>query len=276
MTATDLSRARRGLTPFAALLCLLLSASCAVFADEEAPKKLRLVSFAIPIMVEDQHHGAIIELTHAVARQAGIELEISIEPPLRAQRYFSEGKFDGIFPALEIYFPYHPYQRTRRLITHKRDFIFSNIKQPVYRSLSELKGKRVGVTRGYAYPQKMMQGLGIIMDPADSDEANAKRLSLGRVDAFIVEERTGLKAFFDSHVHKKIHYCANCPILESEVFYAFADTPEGKQWAEQFDRALAELEAAGTHAEIFSRAAKFLYLRDLMSRLQNDDSKEAY
>lgn len=236
------------------LLALLLPATT-VLAESPLP----VVTYPIPVHVENANSGLFIDLAKAVADKAGIPIRISVQPPPRAIQNFSGGSHAMLFPALDVLFPADTtIVRSPEAIDCKEDFVFTREGTPRLTSLEDLAGHRVGITRGYPYAREVSDGKLFVVEPANSDEANLKKLVAGHIDAFILDEKTGIKALEATGLTQKVQYDQSRPVSRQEVYYAFQNTPEGRQLAERFSAALAELKQDGryqsiTHGITFAR-----------------------
>ncbi|MCP5206202.1 MAG: transporter substrate-binding domain-containing protein [Hahellaceae bacterium] len=234
----------------AVFLGLMLFQS-AVHANE----KLSFITFPIPSMVINSNEGKFIELTKAVAEKAGIDIAISVYPAKRAQQFFLSQQADAIFPALDSYFPNKHPHRSQELLMVKRIYIFSKKDQPIYKSMDELEGKRIGTTLGYTYADTLKHIKDTTIDQADSDESNAQKLARGWIDAFLVEEWSGLKAFENTSTLNQVHYDVNSPISSFDVYYAFQPSLRGKRIAETFDRVLRQMKEDGSYQVIMQNTS---------------------
>lgn len=233
----------------AAVFLGLMLFQSALFANE----KLSLITFPIPSMVINSNEGKFIELTKAIAEKAGVDISIDVYPAKRAQQFFLSRHADGIFPALDSYFPNTPPHRSQELLMVKRIYIFSRKNQPIYKSMAELEGKRIGTTLGYTYADAHQHMNNTTIDQADSDEANAVKLARGWIDAFLVEELSGLKAFENTQTLNQVHYDVDSPVSSFDVYYAFQPTPRGKRLAEQFDVVLRQMKEDGSYQAIIQK-----------------------
>jgi polar amino acid transport system substrate-binding protein len=213
---------------------------------------LRMGTYPIPKMVESEDRGVFIDLAREVAKRAGYVLDLEIAPPPRIVGDFSQGKFDGFFPALDVLLVFGAAAKSSPVYT-KQDFAFFRKEGAELRTIEDLEGKRVGITRGYPYAAELMSNRKILFDSADDDVTNMKKLASGRIDAFVVEERNGLEALKKSG-GVSVTYDATKPISRQAVYFAFKSTPEGKSAAEAFSRALGEMKKDGSLAKILSRA----------------------
>ena len=207
-------------------------------------------TFPIPLMVESKDKGVFIDLTKEVARRAGIEIAIQVAPPLRTLQSFGQKKIDCIFPGLDVTMP-GKFARSST-VSIKRDFSFYQ-KGKNLATIQDLEGKKVGITRGYPYAKALTENKTIRFDPINSDVTNMKKLSAGRLDAFVVEEKSGLKALEQAGA-TNIEYNKEQPISEQDVYYAFQDTERGRAMAKKFSEALEQMKKDGTFGKIMSKA----------------------
>ncbi len=211
-----------------------------------AAKAYKLGTFPIPLMVESKDKGIFIDLTKEVAKRAGIELEIIVEPAKRITNGFEKNEVDILYPGLDVTMPI-PVEKTSPVYM-KTDYVFYKSDTP-YRTLADLKGKKVGITNGYPYVKEVTENKSFIIEAANDDVTNMKKLEAGRVDAFIVEERSGVKALEESKAQGVV-YDKGQALSNQEVFYAFQKTPEGKDLADKFSKALDDMKKDGTFAKI--------------------------
>jgi len=230
------------------LITLFLLLSAFAFSSET----LTIATFHIPLMVESKDEGVFIELTEALAKEAGLELTIIVLPPQRALQELAAQKVDGVFPGLKVLMV-GSYERSE-LIYVKRDYVFTIKGNPPIETIEELSGKHVGVTSGYPYVKKLTSNESINLDVANSDNQNVKKLTSGRIDAFVVEERSGLKAFVDNGSQDEIFYNPSQPLSEQDVFYAFQKNIRGKVLADKISAALLVLKQNGTFERIMAKA----------------------
>ena len=208
-------------------------------------------SFPIPVHVENERQGVFVELTLEIARRTRTDVALHVVPPRRALDNFANQTFAGLFPALDVSFePGQKMLRTSEAIDCKEDFVFTVRGKPFLRTLADLRGKRVGITRGYPYAREVTDRPDFTLEMAASDQANIEKLLAGRLDAFVLDEKTGLKAFNLLGALPQMQYQAGMPVSRQEVYYAFQATPEGRNLADTFSAALREMKSDGRYQAI--------------------------
>jgi polar amino acid transport system substrate-binding protein len=214
-----------------------------------AAKPLRIATFPIPLMVESESKGVFIALTREIAKRSHVDIQIEVSPTAKTLLDFSTNKVDAFFPALDVYTPKRA-ARTSAFYT-KVDFVFS-AKGKNLNSIKDLEGKKVGLTFRYPYVKELTQNKKIHFEFADDDVTNMKKIALGTIDAFVVEERSGLQALSLSG-KTNIHYNKDKPLSRQDVFYAFQDDEQGKDMAELFNRAIDAIRKDGTYDRLMNQ-----------------------
>ncbi|MCP4671303.1 MAG: transporter substrate-binding domain-containing protein [Desulfobacula sp.] len=232
------------------MLCMLfvLPFTTPVFAGDYT-----IASFPIPLMVESPDKGIFIEVTKEIAKRSGLDIEIKIFPTKRTVINFHENKVDGFFPALDVMInkDISPSEE----MYFKKDFVFVKEGSSPVSTIEGLAGKKVGITMGYPYAKKITDAQGFTIEVAPNDMVNIKKLAAGRIDVFIVEEKSGLQALKESGV-SGITYEAGKPISKQKVYYAFQPDAKGKEVAAKFSQALSSMKKDGTFGKIMSKASQ--------------------
>lgn len=247
-------------------LCCLQLAGARVLATPmgtASPGKVSRTDFAtylIPVHVESAQQGLFIELMREVGATAGLQnVHIEVMPPPRALRGLMTGTHDAVFPALDIFFePGQPLVRTAETIDCKEDFVFTARGAPLLRTLTDLRGKVVGITHGYPYSREVMAAQGFTLEVAVSDELNIRKLAAGRIDAFVLDEKTGIQAAKALGLSDAIQYDSLSPVSRQDVYVAFQPNERGRELAGRTSEALRQLKASGryhaiTHGITFAR-----------------------
>ena len=231
---------RKYLVPLALLACMSTPQAA-----------VDMATFPIPVHVESETKGLFIELTREIAKTTGHEIQIKVMPPPRAAQGSAEGAFAGLFPALDINFaPGQSITRTAESLDCKEDFVFTRKGAPYLKTLDDLKGKRIGITRGYPYAREVTENKNFTIEAAPSDESNIRKLVAGHLEAFVLDEKTGIKAFETLGLTAQMQYDPKQPVSRQDVYYAFQNSPEGAALASQFSTALAQMKADGRYQKI--------------------------
>ncbi|MDP3584211.1 MAG: transporter substrate-binding domain-containing protein [Thiobacillus sp.] len=265
MNQTMPFRQGRMLASALAFVCLFLASARADASSmgAAAPAKVPRIDFAtylIPVHVESPQQGLFIELMREVAAGARFQnFSIEVMPAPRALRSLMTGTHDAVFPALDIFFePGQPVVRTAETIDCKEDFVFTARGAPLLRSLADLRGKVVGITHGYPYSREVMAASGHTLEVAVSDELNIRKLVAGRIDAFVLDEKTGIQAAKALGLSDAIQYDSLAPVSRQDVYVAFQPNERGRELAGRTSEALRQLKASGryqaiTHGITFAR-----------------------
>ena len=205
-------------------------------------KPVVLATFPIPLMVENEDHGIFVKVTKEIARREKLDLKLILHAPGKAHLEFSNSKVHGILPALDGHMPVNcaksvEYYRKVGFVFHRKDMVL--------KSLKDLEGKKVALTFRYNYGADLLQNKKIRFEYAKDDVLNMQKLGKKMIDAFVVEERSGLKALQLSG-EKNIHFDKSEPIFETPVFFAFQGNAEGKALASTFTKAIEAMRADGS------------------------------
>lgn len=231
------------------LFCVFVFQAGLVNADT-----IKVISFPIPLMVESESEGVFIDLVKEIDNRIDYDVEISVYPTKRTVSMFHEGAVDGFFPALDVVLG-KPVSKSANIYI-KEDFGFVKNGNTPPTSVDGLKGKSVGLTAGYPYVKEISDLQEAKIGFAQTDEKNVQKLVAGRIEVFVVEEKSGLKAIQNAGAQDAITYNKESPLSQQDVYFAFQNTPEGKKQAAAFSTALEAMKADGTFKKIMSQAGK--------------------
>lgn len=234
------------------ILVLVLSLSAFIcLANLINAESYVIGSFPIPLVVEDKDDGVFVELTKEIAKRVGIQIEILVAPPPRTLHNFEQNLIIGLFPGLDVTMPKKEFSRSASIYV-KRDFSFFQ-KGKGLATIKDLEGKKVGLTNGYPYVKELTENKNILFEFVEDDVLNMKKLGAGRIQAFVVEEKSGLEALKKAG-ETNIEYNKDVALSEQDVYYAFQNTPQGRELANKFSKALEEMKKDGTFAKIMAKA----------------------
>lgn len=125
-----------------------------------------------------------------------------------------------------------------------------------WQNVQDLEGKMIGLTQDYAYGTDLKKAArkGIVKtDTTTSDEANFRKLVVGRIDLFPMDPVVGsyiLKNELPSVVAGQVTYDPT-PVREAAYHVLFSrSNPEAADLKDKFDRGLASLKASGRLAQL--------------------------
>jgi polar amino acid transport system substrate-binding protein len=236
------------------LISFILLFSQSISANE---KTIKIGAFLIPQMIHSDKEGVFIDLVKEVAKRSNIKIKILIYPPIRALKSYLDGKIHGYFPALDVRLP-KPSNKTSNFYA-KRDFIFFHKDKPK-RGLADLEGQRVGLTFGYAYPKSLSSNKNIEKFFVSSDDQNVKKLELKRIDAFVVEEMSGLSAIKRTGV-KDVTYNPKAVLHAHDVYFAFEKTDLGAKVTKKFTQVIESMKKDGTLKNILQPTKNYRFIK---------------
>jgi polar amino acid transport system substrate-binding protein len=211
---------------------------------------LNIAAAEIPYFVESEHKGAFVELIRTAATRAGLDLTIKVFPKKRALKLFQHGRVNALLPHSSAGIDLPSHKSTPILI--KRDFVFVRRGTPIPKSIPELEGLQIGLTKQYAYSNLLTSNKNIEFSRAPhSDLANIKMLSVGRIDGSIIEERSGLKAIADANADN-IVYDKNYPINEFLVWMLFRKNSCGLELSEKMNSEFSKMKSDGIWQDIMA------------------------
>ena len=180
------------------------------------------------------------------------------------------GKFDGS----EVM--WHTQERAQFLLFSKPYLenrlvlLTRNDKSPLASELSELKGKRLGLVKGYAYGPEIWQAKGPVIVDGSSDEDNLRRLLKGEIDYTLVDELLVYYLFnYDSAKATRLLRAGAKPIVTRPLHFVLRkDVPGAAEIMLRFDEMIPQMIADGSYHRI-------LHLEWLVADVDGDGRNEA-
>jgi polar amino acid transport system substrate-binding protein len=230
-------------------LCLLLC------SNPSHAQPLRLATLEYPPYSSEhlRNGGSIVELTRRAFATQGYAAQIDFLPWARVRAALRQGHYQG---ALALW----PREVQEERLIASRPLFYSELGLFVRRDhapnvdhLEQLRGKTLGIVRGYGYPQRIL-GAGLILEEAVDDLSNLRKLQAGRFDQILLERRVGE------------HLVARDPQLRGQLVWqgtvleripllvGFAPShPDQPDWIRIFEQGLRELHASGEYRHILRR-----------------------
>ena len=231
---------------FLVLIVVLLFPIKYLFSEEK--KEFKVATFKIPLMIEDKKNGRFIELFKKIEEIKNIKIKINVYPTKRTLQKF-------IYNEVACFFPFTdgmnlPFSFIKSDVFYiKKDYILyrSSEGNPKFK---DLIGKTVGLTAGYPYPDKLISNKKINFEYAVSEEANISKLVLKRIDYFVVEYLSGIKAIKNSGLKEKVSVSKQA-VGSENVYFACNDSVENKKFINRLNESLILLNRNGYLKKLF-------------------------
>ncbi|UVE18889.1 transporter substrate-binding domain-containing protein [Pseudomonas sp. LS44] len=238
---------------FSGLAALLALLWCVPAANAAEP--LRLVSLEYPpySSAKIPGGGSIVELvTQAMASQ-GKSVHIDFMPWARARAELRSHRYAGALPLWPREIVEEQLIASRPLFYSELGFFVRRDTPVQFTTLNQLKGHRVGIVRGYGYPQTLLHS-GFRSEEAVDDLSNLRKLAARRFDLVLLERVVG-EHLIASHATLRGQLIWQGRSLErTPLLVGFLPQRPGEpDWAATFERGLRELHATGDYMRIIRK-----------------------
>lgn len=206
-----------------------------------------------PMMIEDGRRGIYQDILDALAELTGATFNVQYYPYPRIGLLFNEGQLDmepGVYPGWVQHQPRPgifsvPFGKVVDVLVFAPDKRFA-LQRP-----EDLRGKSVGMVRGYAYPE-----LTPLVDSGQLDRRNALNeqqllgmLARSRFDQIIVN-----KAIAQYHLREVAAYRQlEIGDVISSYDVSMRVQPRHAAWLDKLDAAIIQLKQQGTIEKIYAR-----------------------
>jgi polar amino acid transport system substrate-binding protein len=228
------------------LIGLLLLSHMAV-ADE-----VRLVTLEYPPYTTQSraNGGSMIELAKRAFAISGHTAIIEFRPWARAQQEMRQGKYDGILLLWPEEVTAAGLVASRPLAYSEMGFFVRKDAPLTFSTLEQLKGQRVGVARGYDYPDSIMNS-GIVPEEAVDDLTNLRKLAAKRFNLVLLEHQVGLDLLRQHpELQEKLTWQGQT-LARVPLFIGFREPESGKpDWQALFAQGMKELMSTGEYLQI--------------------------
>lgn len=122
-----------------------------------------------------------------------------------------------------------------------------------YESFDDLKGKRIGVVRGYYYSPEFMDFIKAENNSEDvaTDEQNLKKLIYSRVDYIVMDQMNGMYLISRMGLSDKVVLLEK-PLKAVGVYPVFSKKTVDKQFVDRFSQALGEYKKTMEYMRIYN------------------------
>lgn len=199
------------------------------------------------------NRGYIAEIVIESFARVGYKVHLDFLPWNRALYLAQRGDYDGLVAAYyteerEEFFCYHDSSLGQSEIV----FMTLAHREIQYKTMEDLKGYRIGITKGFAYPTVFEEADYLEKEEAIDTKSLLKLLLGGRVD-LIVEDRLVLYHLLEEELRESVEEVRVVePILDrKQLFVAFSTSRAGYfQTVSAFGRGLSEVKRDGTFEAI--------------------------
>jgi polar amino acid transport system substrate-binding protein len=232
------------------VLSFMLAMVYGAVALAAPPPPLRLVSDVWPPFTdrEGQPRQAI-DLVKAALLRGGVQSRFTILRWTDAVNALEQGKADGSAamwksPEREKYLLFSkPYLENRLLLVARKGEDVSHVK------VRDLAGKRLALTKGYAYGDEITRAANVQLVVRDSDAACLRAVLANEADYVLLDELL-VRQLFDFNVKKAeaLIVAGKTPIVRYPLYFALRkDYPGAVEIIEAFDRNVRAMMADGTY-----------------------------
>lgn len=237
-------------------LIVLLSLFVLVFASGVRPgaaapaSPLRLVSDVWPPFTDvDGKPRQAIDLVKAALLRGGALSRFSITTWSEAIAALESGKADGSAamwksPEREKYLLFSkPYLENRLLLVGRKGENVSFLK------VADLAGRRLALTKGYAYGDEVTRAPNVRLVVKESDAACLRAVLANEADYVLLDELLVRQLFdFNQAKAEKLIAAGTKPVVRYPLYFALRkDYPAAAQIIEAFDKNVLEMIADGTY-----------------------------
>jgi len=210
---------------------------------------IALSSYTIPGLVSSKTQGPMIELLKEIEKQSDFSFDLTIAPIWRVQLSFKHEKITGYFPELEEFRPLnscrtHAFMKKNIIaVTRVNDQLVTNVKQ--------LEERKVGAVSGFSYGKNIVENPNITLDRVYNDDANLKKLILGRIDIIIGDAHSTISAIKAANLESELRYDVEYPINQLDVFFVFLPDTDGQNRCTYLSEEIEKLRKNGKLTQLF-------------------------
>jgi len=200
--------------------------------------------------------GFSTEVVESVFRRMNVSVEsITAFPWKRAVVVFEKGKADALFSAN------YTEERTKFARYPQESIVESpwvlwvrSEDEAIFKSWEDLRGKRIGVVRGYSYTDEFWNFIkkNATYDEVTSDEINFRKLDACRVDYVAAELGNGLYIIKKLGLNS-IHPLMETPLKSDGLYIMFNKSKISAEFVEQFSGELAKFKKESVYQYIHEK-----------------------
>ena len=234
---------------------VLLSGYQIAWSAESTPLRLVISNWAPYKSGELLNGGVATDITRQALERAGYQVEILNAPWKRALIGAGRGVYD-VLPAIwssperekTLHFS-DPVLDSRVVVIWLDSYAFE------YRSLDDLKDQRVGVGRGWSYPEAFEKADFFTREPVVDLEANFRRLFANRLNLIVGEELASRYTVAQKYQHlsDRVRY-SNVSLQDKPLRVAFSRQLQNyAQISDRFNAALDAMRKDGSYQQLLEQ-----------------------
>ena len=220
-------------------------------------KVLKSASDPWPPFIDPQNptEGLSLEIARAAYKTQGYKVEHAYQPWARAITLLKRGKIDIIVNT------WMTEERKTFLIysdtytTNEIKFIKRSNDPFEFNGLDSLKGKRIGIIRGYGYGDAFSNATNFKREEVANLHININKLIAGRIDLTLEDEIVArvLIAQKDALLLEKIAFTRNSLSKKDMYVTSGLANPNHKEYIEAFNKGLRVIKGNGVYARIMQK-----------------------
>lgn len=231
---------------FAATLLFLFAQSAL------AQPQLRMATLEYPPYSSEHlpDGGSIVALTRRAFAVRGFPLQIDFLPWARVRMALRNGNYQGALALWPKEINEEGLQPSRPLFYSELGLFIRNDYPLQFSQPQELRGKTLGILRGYSYPQHILDA-GLILKYAVDDTSNLRKLNARCFDMMLLERIVGNHLIAnDEQLRGKLSWHGN--VLERiPLLVGFVPAKAGEpDWSAVFEQGLRDLHSSGEYMRI--------------------------
>ncbi len=202
--------------------------------------------------------GFCTEVVRAVFKRMGVAITITQYPWSRAVDFVFKGRNDALFCALFTeeragfcHFPEEPVATLKYLLFIKKE----NAGTYKFDSYDDLKGKRIGIVRAFAYPLEFSNFIETEKNAqvVKNDHLNFQKLMAGRIDYVIADHANAMLIIREMGLTGKVVPISSRVILESDLNIIFSKKTVAEAFVKKFSQALGAFKKEEAYGKLWEK-----------------------
>lgn len=231
--------------PMLALLILLAQPA-------QAEPQLRMATLEYPPYSSEHlpDGGSIVALTRRAFAVRGYSVQIDFMPWLRVRRALQNRSHQGAMALWPSDITADGLQASRPLFYSELGLFIRSDYPLQFTDLKQLRGQTLGIVRGYAYPQHVLDA-GLHLEEAVNDISNLRKLKARRFNMVLLEHIVGNHLINnDEQLRGTLRWHGNV-VERIPLLVGFIQPKAGEpDWSKVFEQGLRDLHSSGEYMQI--------------------------